>query len=248
MERAYLADEFRKIVSAGDTVMLHSSYKSLGGVDGGPQAVIDALMDAAGPEGTVLLPTFTIRSWCEEHYFDYLETPGETGIIGEFGRQRPDAWRTHHPMFSFAVLGAGHEKYYTNDVRDAFGPRSIFDLFYQDGGLIVSLGVLDFNSTFTFVHYVERAAGCSHRRRKTFAGLYVDEYGNASLRTYSMFVRATQRHRTEVNPASICLYRQGVIGMETIGPADAIFARARDYFDAMAVIVRERPNKLYEVR
>ncbi len=38
-------------VNPGDTLLVHSSYKSLGGVDGGPQAVIDALLDGAHARG-----------------------------------------------------------------------------------------------------------------------------------------------------------------------------------------------------
>ena len=34
-------------VEAGDILLVHSSYKSFGGVEGGPQTVIDSLLDKA---------------------------------------------------------------------------------------------------------------------------------------------------------------------------------------------------------
>ena len=74
---------------AGDMLLLHSSFKSLGGVEGGPQAVVDALCDAVGPSGTVLLPVFNFTSWTETHYFDVLETRSEMGAITEVARQIP---------------------------------------------------------------------------------------------------------------------------------------------------------------
>ena len=57
-------------------VLVHSSYKSLGGVEGGAEAVIDALMAWVGPNGTVLLPNFNFQSWTESHYFDVREKIG----------------------------------------------------------------------------------------------------------------------------------------------------------------------------
>src|SRR5690348_7535314 len=45
-------------VRAGDLMIVHSSYKSLGGVEGGPAAVAQALVDAVSPGGSVFVPTF----------------------------------------------------------------------------------------------------------------------------------------------------------------------------------------------
>ena len=54
-----LVEGFRELgVEEGDTLLVHSSYKSLGAVDGGPQIVINALEAALGLEGTLIMPTF----------------------------------------------------------------------------------------------------------------------------------------------------------------------------------------------
>lgn len=37
----------------GDLVMVHASLRALGPVDGGPAAVLDALLDVIGPAGTL---------------------------------------------------------------------------------------------------------------------------------------------------------------------------------------------------
>jgi aminoglycoside 3-N-acetyltransferase len=48
-----LAADLRALgLAAGDVVLVHSSYKSIGFVVGGPQAVVQALLDAARPDGT----------------------------------------------------------------------------------------------------------------------------------------------------------------------------------------------------
>ena len=54
-----LVEGFRDLgVEEGETLLVHSSYKSLGEVDGGPQTVVRALEAALGPEGTLIMPTF----------------------------------------------------------------------------------------------------------------------------------------------------------------------------------------------
>jgi aminoglycoside 3-N-acetyltransferase len=64
-----LVEEFRELgVMKGDVLFIHSSYKSFGGVEGGPQTVINALLDVIGVEGTLIMPTFN---------YDFLKgTPG----------------------------------------------------------------------------------------------------------------------------------------------------------------------------
>jgi aminoglycoside N3'-acetyltransferase len=52
-------------LSAGDTVVVHSSLSKFGTVEDGPDAVIDALQSVVTVEGTIVLPTFSART----HYF-----------------------------------------------------------------------------------------------------------------------------------------------------------------------------------
>src|SRR3954466_9186243 len=46
-------------VRDGGGLVVHSSYRSLGFVVGGPQAAVQALLDAVGPAGTIVVPTHT---------------------------------------------------------------------------------------------------------------------------------------------------------------------------------------------
>ena len=79
-----LLDGFSKTnVKKGGTIVVHTSYKSLGGVEGGADTVIDALRELVGTSGTVLFPAFNFQSWTETHYFDVMETPSKMGMITE---------------------------------------------------------------------------------------------------------------------------------------------------------------------
>ena len=44
-------------VRRGDLLMVHSSLRSIGLVESGPETVVDALLQALGPEGTLVTPT-----------------------------------------------------------------------------------------------------------------------------------------------------------------------------------------------
>ena len=47
-------------ITAGQTIMVHTSLSSMGIVCGGAQSVIEALLESVGADGTILMPT---QSW-----------------------------------------------------------------------------------------------------------------------------------------------------------------------------------------
>jgi len=233
-------------VKEGDVIMVHTSYKSLGDVEGGAMTVIDALLELVGSDGTVLFPTFNFQSWSESHYFDILETPSKMGIITELARLRKDSIRTPHPIYSFAVLGKMKSEFADCNDKEAYGDNSVFALFHRINGTIFSIG-LDFNSTFSLHHYVEYNTGCDYRRIKNFSGIYVNRDGVPQIKTYSMFVRATLRVKTYIVPGMNELLERGVINETQIGDAKIHWATAQEFFDNMSVIVREHPEKLHYI-
>ena len=59
LDKCSIAASLRELgLRNGDIVLLHSSLISLGKVNGGPAAVIDAFLDVLGEEGTLLVPVF----------------------------------------------------------------------------------------------------------------------------------------------------------------------------------------------
>ena len=105
-------------IEPGITVMMHSSLSALGPVEGGPEAVVDALLEVIGPYGTLLVPAFRDSVWedrsdltnsdCECTPADGLCTskqPGFQGVIPETVRQRPQSLRSCHPTHSWVGLG-----------------------------------------------------------------------------------------------------------------------------------------------
>jgi aminoglycoside 3-N-acetyltransferase len=104
-----------------DIVGIHSSLSSFGHVEGGADAVIDALLAVVGEEGTIVMPTFSTNrvildltpemkaagaSWLLRVLpYDPKQTSCWTGTIPETFRKRNGVLRSHHPLFSLAATG-----------------------------------------------------------------------------------------------------------------------------------------------
>lgn len=100
-----IADELRELgLRAGDVVLVHSSLKSMGWVEGGPETVVKGFENVLGPTGTLLMPALTLeQSPTAPH--DTRHSPTTIGTIPEHFRTRPDTLRSVHPTHS--VCGAG---------------------------------------------------------------------------------------------------------------------------------------------
>lgn len=159
LTREELRGGFRALgLAPGDDVVVHSSLSSLGWVDGGADAVVDALRDAVGAEGTLAMPTFTRY----DEPYDPDESPSTTGRITEAFRTRPDAVRSPHPTKSVAAAGPRAEAVTeSHDPADSLGPGSPIHRVAGDGGKILLLGV-DHTSNSS-LHVAERLAELPYR-------------------------------------------------------------------------------------
>jgi len=144
----------------GDTVLVHSSLSRIGYVNGGAETVIDALLEAVGDDGTVVVPTITgqISDSPENPPAFSSDKPSCTGTIPEALRKREGAYRSNHPTHSVAAVGRlarkvteGHE-----DAMTPCGRGTPYLKIAEAHGKILFLGAtLNSNTTF---HSVEEIA------------------------------------------------------------------------------------------
>lgn len=127
----------------GDSVLIHSSYKSMGPVEGGIETFIDAVLSVIGDTGTLITPTITCIEVSEAHpIYDHLNSASCIGAITEFVRHMEDARRSIHPTHSCACYGFKRDWYadgHEND-RTPIGVNSPIYKLHKDGGKVLMLG------------------------------------------------------------------------------------------------------------
>lgn len=147
-------------VQRGDSLCVHSSLKKLGFVIGGVRTVVEALQDAVGPEGTIMMPAYSgdlsdpaewkyppvPEDWisqirAETPPYDPVLTPTRSlGAVPEYFRRHPGVVRSAHPQSSFAALGArARELTAGHELAFRFGPKSPLGRLMEMNGKVLML-------------------------------------------------------------------------------------------------------------
>ncbi len=150
-------------ICLGDMVLVHSSFKSLGPVEGGAETVIAGLLDAIGPEGTLVLPTFAQKDFANAYETWHMDKPSDTGYLTEYFRTRPGSVRSDQATHAVAACGAkarwltethGHTHNLFGNMGDTpFSADSPWEKMFRENAKILMLGVTPLYTTFR--HYVE---------------------------------------------------------------------------------------------
>jgi aminoglycoside 3-N-acetyltransferase len=155
-------------VESGDILFIHSSFKSLGLVEGGAETVVGALEDAVGPEGLVLMPSFNLVEMDKRAKIWNIETtPSTVGWLTEFFWQMPGTYRSDHYSHSVAARGKGAKAFVADHLsRDGhrspwdrepwgktYGLHSPMYRAHRADGKLFMIGV-DYDSS-TYIHLVE---------------------------------------------------------------------------------------------
>ncbi len=127
----------------GDTLLVHSSLNAVGKFNNRCQIIIDALLEALGPSGTLLMPALSYKYITVENpLFDIEKTPSCVGGLTEYFRQLPESVRSLHPTHSVCGFGAKISFLLDKHIRDntPCGPNSPFSKLKDIGGKILFLG------------------------------------------------------------------------------------------------------------
>lgn len=192
--RSALRDDLGRIgVAAGDTVMVHAAMSRVGPLLNGPDALIGALADVLGPDGTVMAYT----SWDSLHD-DLLDDDGRVlpewrdhvppfdpatsravrmnGVLAEFIRTTPGARRSGNPGASVAALGRLADAITADHPQDyGFGPGTPFARLVENGGRVLMVGAPW--DTMTLVHHADHLADIPGKRVKRYEVPFADPGG-----------------------------------------------------------------------
>lgn len=233
-EQGLAADLTALGAQRGDVLLVHSSFRSLGTVEGGAAAAVAALERAVGPEGLILMPSFNlVPRDLRAATWNHATTPATVGWLAEFFRTMPGTVRSDHYSHSTAARGKGAAEFVAGHLSQegmdspwdlpswgkTYGTHSPMMRAYEAGGKILMLGV-DYRSS-TYVHVVEVMRWNEARRHDPSA-------------QYIFF----DRERLGVAWDAI-----GRLWRGRVGDAECRLFPIRDYVDTLLEIVRPEPGK-----
>lgn len=181
-KRRLVADLRQLGLLPGDMVMVHASLRSVGPILGGPDVLIQAMLEATSPGGTIMAYTDwqdavqeLTRSDAEElvSQVDLEELPAfnpgssrarrDYGVLPEFLRTFPGSVRSGNPGASICAVGSRARWLCENHpLQYGYGLGSPLAKLVETGGRILLLGSpLD---SVTLLHYAEHMAAVPGKR------------------------------------------------------------------------------------
>ncbi len=176
-----LITDFKRLgISPGQVVMLHASVKALGWVVGGPDTVLQALLELLTEKGTLMMMVswednpYHLSEWSKAKQLAYLEecppfdpatsrAARKYSILTEYLRTYSGTYRSDHPESSVAANGRLAQWITQNhSLNYGFGPGSPLAKLCEVEGKVLLLGAP--LNTVTLLHYAEHLAQVPDKR------------------------------------------------------------------------------------
>lgn len=235
-------------IKPDDNLLVHSSMKSLGPVQGGADTVLDALMEAV-PDGLLILPTHTWKQMSEEYsFFDPETEPVCVGILPELFRKRPGVVRSLHPTHSVAVYGKGAADYIKGEENctTPCPPTGCWGRLKDINAKILLLGVT--HTRNTYIHSIEESFDIPERFTDKPTRFRV-KMPDGSVRNVDMY-----RHYNRVNPhisedfdkMKDGYEKSGAAKRVKLGDAQCILCEAAKLYEVTGRILTKESNCFIE--
>ena len=159
--RVAVASQLRALgVDQGGVLLVHTSFRAVRPVEGGPLGLIEALRDSLGPDGTLVMPSW---SGNDDEPLNPLTTPAppSLGVVADTFWRLPGVSRSDH-CFAFAAVGPKAARITADPLPlPPHIHESPVGRVYDLDGQVLLLGVgHDANTT---LHLAELQAGVPYR-------------------------------------------------------------------------------------
>lgn len=239
VSKEQLIEDLRKMgLKEGDHVAVVLSLKSVGYLKGGPNEFINALLEVVGPNGTIMMNTFTylfpISSIPKDYVFDRKSTPSYTGLVPETFRKRKDVIRSKHPTCSVAVIGKHAEYLIKGHDENSSAHFLPYSKLAKINGKYLCIGIG--NRLVAIRHAAQHLAGLSE-----IVPFYHGVNYQSDQEKVKLFVRnffGCTRNLPKLVPD---LRKMGVLKTGNVGMARSYFASARDLLNSMSMMLKENP-------
>lgn len=150
-------------VNGTETILIHSSMKAIGAVEGGAETVLDVIV-AYFKDGLVLFPTHTWSTINEQNpVYNPAKEPSCVGLLTNLFLKRNGVVRSLHPTHSLAGIGENAADYLTGEenCNTPCTPGGCYDRLRECDGKILLIGVG--HARNTFIHSVEEVLNVPNR-------------------------------------------------------------------------------------
>lgn len=159
-----LKDQLESMGLKGDeTILIHSSMKAIGAVDGGADTVLDAWMEYF-KDGLFLLPTHTWKTVnADNPVYNPYTTPSCVGLLTNMFMKRDGVIRSLHPTHSMSGYGKNAAEYLAGEEYNntPCTPGGCYDRLKEVGGKVLLVGVG--HERNTYIHSVEEVLNVPNR-------------------------------------------------------------------------------------
>jgi len=242
-------------VKPGDSVLVHSSFKSLGPVEKGADTVVSGLMEAVGEEGTVIFPTLCQKDWGHVYENWHLDAESDVGYLTNYFRKLPGAYRSNQATHSVAAIGKDAE-YITKTHGESglrfgifgdtpFSADSPWEKMYHMDTKMIFLGVGIRKCTMR--HYVEYCFMEDYLKKAKEKAGSQEAYQAMEDRLWHY----SRRQRGGVWPHVDNVYvlevleAAGKASRVQCGEAELIMVSAKDFVELSYELLEKRDEKVY---
>ena len=218
-----------------EAIMVHSSMKSIGEVDGGADTVVDAFMEFF-KEGLFMTPTHTWNQMSAEYsVFDRETEPACVGIIPNIFRKREGVIRSLHPTHSIAAYGKGAEEFLKGEenATSPCPPGGCWDRLRDIDAKILLLGVT--HTRNTYIHSVDEVMGIPDRLtdEPTLMHIVMPDGTQKDVQMFRHFNKTLQtgNFSDEFDKMKQAFYDLGAAKEVKFGDAACILCDAKKIFD-----------------
>ncbi len=146
-----------------ETILIHSSMKAIGAVDGGADTVLDVWMEYF-KNGLLLLPTHTWKTVnADNPVYNPYTTPSCVGLLTNMFMKRDGVIRSLHPTHSMSGYGKNAAEYLAGEEYNntPCTPGGCYDRLKEVGGKVLLVGVG--HERNTYIHSVEEVLNVPNR-------------------------------------------------------------------------------------
>lgn len=227
-----------------ECIMVHSSMKSIGEVEGGADTVVDVFMEYF-KEGLFMTPTHTWKQMSAEYcVFDPATEPACVGIIPNIFMKREGVVRSLHPTHSIAAYGKDASEYIKGE-ENATTPCPVggcWERLRAVNAKILLVGVT--HARNTFIHAIEEVYDVPERltEEPTLFKIVMPDDTQKEVAMHRHYNRIMEHISEAFDKMLEGYFETGAAEKVRFGDAECILCDANRLFEVTGAILKQEIN------